>query len=82
MKNSDGLFEWIDLNNNLKLVLENVKNDIVGKRQIFTNSLKNLSDQILNKAKRSSDRDLENHGIKFLDASIMTFFVYHSNGNR
>ena len=43
MKNSDGLFEWLDLNRNLRVVFENVKNDFVAKRQIFTNSLKNLA---------------------------------------
>ena len=78
MKNNDGLFEWLDLNSNLRLVFENVKNDIVGKRKIFTNSLKDLSDRILNKVKRSSDRDLTNHGINNrLDASIMAIEVCH-----
>jgi len=51
----------------------------VGKRKIFTNSLKNLFDQILNKVNRSSDRDLANHGINnYLDASVMTIEVCHN----
>ena len=49
MKNSDSLFEWLDLNSNLVLVFENLKKDVKGKRTIFTNSLKNISKQILNK---------------------------------
>ena len=78
MKNSDGLFEWLDLNSNLRVVFENVKNDIVGKRQIFTNSLKDLSNHFLHKVKRSSDRDLENHVIKnYLDACVMAINISH-----
>ena len=48
MKNSDGLFKWLDLNSNLRVVFENVKNDFVAKRKIFTNSLKDLSDHGIN----------------------------------
>ena len=28
MKNSDSLFEWLDLNSNLRILFENVKNDV------------------------------------------------------
>ena len=78
MKNNDSLFEWLDLNSNLGLLFENVKKDVQGKRGILTNSLKNIANQILNKVRRSSDMDLENHGINHLDASIMTFTVCYS----
>ena len=73
---SDGLVEWLDLNSNLRVVFENVKIDFQAKSQIFSNSLKDLSNQVLNKLKRSSDRDLENNGIKnCLDACVMAINV-------
>ena len=76
--NSNGLVEWLDLNSNLRVIFENVKNDFVAKRQIFTNSLKDLSDQVVNKVKRSSDRDLAKHGInKCSNACVMAIDVSH-----
>ena len=79
MKNSDTLFQWLDLNRNLRLLFENVKKYVQDKRGVFTNSLKNISKQILNKLWRSSDKDLANHGIKNrLYASVMTFVVCHN----
>ena len=40
MKNNDGLFEWLDLNSKLRLVFENIKKYVEGKRSIFTTSKK------------------------------------------
>ena len=75
---NDALVEWLDLNSNLRVVFENVKIDFQAKRQIFTSSLKDLFDQVLNKLKRSSDRDLADHGINnSLDACVMAINVSH-----
>ena len=32
MKNNDSLFEWIDLNSNLRVLFENVRNDVQCKK--------------------------------------------------
>ena len=78
MKNSDSLFEWLDLNSNLRLLFENVRNDVQCEKWIFTNPLRNFANQILNKVWRSSDKDLESHGINnCLDASIMAIEVFY-----